>query len=220
MAVPLTAITRNDKLWLWTQHYQTAFTLLKNQFTSTPKLAHFDSSLQSIIEIDASNYRIGAVHSQVQRNGKVQLCAFLSGKFSPTELNYDIHNKEIVAIVLAFIEWEYLFMVCYQKIVIWTNHKNLQYFTLLKVLTRHQPYLSEFLSKFDFVVEYRPSDKNVKPDGLSRCSDLCPEGGSEHLQLMHFLIKPGQPQISVAKMFHLYNNFKDILRAGGKLDPP
>ena len=186
MAVPLTALTRKDEPWLWTPHCHKAFTLLKNAFTSAPILAHFDSFLQSIIETDASDYAVGAVHSQVQRNGKVHPCAFLSRKFSPAELNYDIHDKEMVAIVLAFKEWEYLLKSCQQKIVLWTDYKNLEYFTSSKVLTRRQARWSEFLSEFNFIVKYRPADKNGKPDALSRRWDLRLEGGSEDLQPVQF----------------------------------
>ena len=219
LAVPLTALTKKDEPWLWTPRCQKAFTLLKNAFTSAPMLAHFDSSLQSIIETDASDYAVGAVHSQIQRNGKVHSCAFLSRKLSPAELNYDIHDKEMVAIVLAFKEWEYLLKSCQHKIVVWTDHKNLEYFTSSKVLTRRQAPWSEFLSEFDFIVKYRPGDQNGKPDALSRCWDLRPEGGSEDLQPIQFLFKPGQLQISAAKVFRIHDNFKDILRAAGKLDP-
>ena len=179
-------------------------------FTSAPILAHFDSSLQLIIQTDASDYAVGAVHSQVQRNGKLYPCVFLSRKFFPAELNYDIQDKEMVAIVLAFKEWEYLLLSCQEKIVVWTDHKNLEYFTSSKVLTRRQARWSEFLSEFDFVVKYRPGDKNGKPDALSRRWDLRPEGGSEDLQPVHFLFKPGQLQISATKVFRLNDNFKDI----------
>ena len=124
----------------------------------------------------------------------------------------------MVAIVLAFKEWEYLLKSCQQKIVVWTDHENLEYFTSSKVLTRRQARWSEFLSEFDFIVKYRPGDKNGKPDALSRHWDLRPEGGSEDLQPVQFLFKPGQLQISAAKVFRLNDNFKDILTAAGKLD--
>ena len=174
---------------------------MKNAFTSVPILAHFDSSLQSVIETVASDYAGGAVHFQVQRNGRVHPCAFLSRKFSPAELNYDIHDKEMVTIVIAFKEWEYLLKSCQQKIVVWTDHKNLEYFTSSKVLTRRQAQWSEFLSEFDFVVKYRPGDKNGKPDALSRRWDLRPEGGGKDLRPIQFLFKPGQLQISATKVF-------------------
>ena len=95
----------------------------------------------------------------------------------------------------------------------------MEYFTSSKVLTRRQAKWSEFLSEFDFIVEYRPGDKNGKPDALSRRWDLRLEGGSEDLQPVQFLFKSGQLQISAAKVFCLNDNFKDILSAAGKLDP-
>ena len=78
--------------------------MLKHRFTSAPILAHFDASLPSIIETDASDHAVGAIHSQTQNNGRVYPVAFLSRKFSPPEINYDIHDKEMVAIGLAFQE--------------------------------------------------------------------------------------------------------------------
>ena len=219
LAVPLTALTKKDEPWLWTPRCQKAFTLLKNAFTSAPVLAHFDSSLQSVIETDASDYAVSAVHSQVQRNGRVHLCAFLSRKFSPAKLNYDIHDKEIVPIVLGFKEWEYLLKSSQQKVVVWTDYKNLEYFTSSKVLTRRQARWSEFLSEFDFFVKYRLGDKNGKQDALSRRWYLRPERGSEDLQPIQFSFKPGQLQISATKVFRLNDNFKDIVREAGKLDP-
>ena len=154
VAVPLTILTRKDQPWVWTSGCQKAFNQLKDSFTSTPILVHFDSALESIIETDASDYAVGAVHSQVQTNGHTHPCAFLLRMFSPAEMNYDIHNKEMVAIVLAFKEWEYLLNSCQKRITVWMDYKNLEYFSSSKVLTRHQARLSEFLSKFDFVVKY------------------------------------------------------------------
>ena len=60
--------------------------------------------LPSIIETDASDYAVGAIHSQTQKNGRVHPVALLSRKFPPAEITYHIHDKEIVAIVLAFQE--------------------------------------------------------------------------------------------------------------------
>ena len=83
---------------------QKAFDMLKQRFTSTSIPAHFDATLPSIIETDAGDYAVGAIHSQTQKNAHVHSVAFLSRKFSPSEMNYDIHNKEMVAIQLALQE--------------------------------------------------------------------------------------------------------------------
>ena len=121
----------------------------------------------------------------------------------------------MVAIVLAFKEWEYLLKSCQKPITVWTDHKNLEYFNSSKALTRRQARWSEFLSEFSFTIKYRPGDKNGKPDALSRRWDLRPEGGSEELQPVQFLFKPGQLQISAAKVINLRDTFQDqLLKAG------
>ena len=83
---------------------QKVFYALKQAFTFKPILAHFDSSLQFIVEIDASDYAVSTVHSQGQKNSHIHPCAFLSRKFSPAEMIYHIHDKQMLAIVLVFQE--------------------------------------------------------------------------------------------------------------------
>ena len=114
ITVPLTALTHKDEPWSCTPRFQKAFDMSKHRFTSAPILAHFDATLPSIIETNASDYAVGAMHSQTQNNGRVHPVAFLSWKFSPPEINYDIHDKEMVAIVLAFQEWIYQLKSCKQ----------------------------------------------------------------------------------------------------------
>ena len=92
--------------------------MLKQRFTSAPILAHFDATLPSIIETDASDYAVGAIHSQTQKNGGVHPVAFLSRKFPLAEMNYYIHDKQMVAIVLAFQEWIHPLKLCEQQILV------------------------------------------------------------------------------------------------------
>ena len=89
-------------------------------------------------------------------------------------MNYNIHDKEMVAIVLAILEWIYQLKLYKQQILVLTDQKNEEYFTTSKVLMRHQAEWSEFLSEFDFVVKYQPGNRNGKPDVLSKRWDLCP----------------------------------------------
>ena len=79
--------------------------MLKLRFTSLPILARFDTTLPSVIGTDARDYGVGAIHLQQQKNGRLHPVAFISQKFPMAEMNYDIHDKEIVAIVLALHEW-------------------------------------------------------------------------------------------------------------------
>jgi RNase H-like domain found in reverse transcriptase len=56
-----------------------------------------------VIEINASNYALAAIVSQVESNGEIHLVTYLSWTFSDTELNYDTHDKELMAIYEMFI---------------------------------------------------------------------------------------------------------------------
>ncbi|MBW0565659.1 hypothetical protein O181_105374 [Austropuccinia psidii MF-1] len=80
------------------------FQILKEAFTTAPILAHFNPSLPTIVETDASDYALGAVLSQLNDSGKHPI-AFDSCKLLPDELNYEIHDKELLGIVWALKHW-------------------------------------------------------------------------------------------------------------------
>jgi hypothetical protein len=95
IARPLTELTRGDgKNWTWTKEAELAFTELKQRFTSAPILAHFNPANPVIVETDASDFALGAVLSQRDEDNGLHPVAFHSRKFSPAEINYEIHDKE------------------------------------------------------------------------------------------------------------------------------
>ena len=104
--------------------------------------------------------------------------AFHSRKFSPAEINYDVHDKEMAAIVAGFKEWVYMLMSVDDQILVYTDHKILEYFNTTKTLNRRQHRWAEFLQLFNFKVIYREGGLNEKADALSRHRDYRPEGGS------------------------------------------
>ena len=87
------------------QTAQKAFDTLKEKFTIAPLLMVFNPAKPIYIETDASDYALGACLSQKDDQGRMHPVAFLSRKFSLAELNYQIHNKELMAIVIACQEW-------------------------------------------------------------------------------------------------------------------
>ncbi|CAJ0932031.1 unnamed protein product [Ranitomeya imitator] len=96
-------------------------------------------------------------------------CAFFSRKFSPAERNYDVGNRELLAMKWAFEEWRHWLEGAKHRVVVLTDHKNLTYLESAKRLNPRQARWSLFfLSRFDFVVSYLPGSKNVKADALSR----------------------------------------------------
>ena len=99
IAAPLTS-TRVK--FHWGQEAEEAFRELKKRFTSAPILVHPDSEAQFIVEVDASNVGVGAILSQrLAGDSKVHPCAFYPHRLSPVKQNYDIGNKELLAVKLA-----------------------------------------------------------------------------------------------------------------------
>jgi hypothetical protein len=99
-------------------------------------LVQHDPEKETTIETDASDYAIGARMTQPGLDGKPKPVAFYSRKLIQAELNYDIHDKELLAIVTAFRVWRPYLEGAKHTIIVKTDHKNLTYFTTTKELTR------------------------------------------------------------------------------------
>ncbi|GMF78148.1 unnamed protein product [Aspergillus oryzae] len=85
-----------------TTEHQSTFDKAKEAITTTPILAQHNPAKQTIIKTDASDYAIGARMVQAGPDRKLRPIAFESRKLVQAELNYNIHNKELLAIVSAF----------------------------------------------------------------------------------------------------------------------
>ncbi len=79
-----------------------------SRFVFPPVLLVPDPESKFIVEVDASDVGVGGVLSQHSlRDGKLHPCAFFSRRLSPAERNYDIGNKELLAVRLALGEWRH-----------------------------------------------------------------------------------------------------------------
>jgi RNase H-like domain found in reverse transcriptase/Reverse transcriptase (RNA-dependent DNA polymerase)/Integrase zinc binding domain/Chromo (CHRromatin Organisation MOdifier) domain len=171
VAVPLTELTRKDQPFEWTKQAETAFEGLKARFITEPILAIFDPKQQIILETDASDFAIGACLGQIDEQGKLRPVAYYSRKLTPAELNYDVHDKELLAIVVAFKQWRVHLEGPTHTVKVWTDHKNLTTFTTTKILNRRQVRWSEELSAYNFTITYRKGSENARADALSRRQD-------------------------------------------------
>ncbi|KAG5721949.1 hypothetical protein E4T56_gene18387 [Termitomyces sp. T112] len=100
---PLNRLTQKDTPWDWDSKCQSIFLLLKKAFTSAPVLRHFDPSLPIVLECDASDYAIARILSQSNLGGKdLRPVTFYTQSMILAELNYNIYDKELLAIVEAF----------------------------------------------------------------------------------------------------------------------
>ena len=97
--------------------------------------------------------------------------AFLSKSLNEMERNYEIHDKEMLAIIRGLEAWRHLLEGAQSKFEIWTDHKNLEYFMKAQKLNRRQARWALYLSRFDFTLKHVAGTKMEKADGLSRRSD-------------------------------------------------
>ncbi len=122
-----------------------------------------------MVEVDAATLGVGAVLSQWKGEPPVlHPCAYFSKKLSPVEQNYDVGNRELLAIKLALEEWRHWLEGAQHPFVVITDHKNLQYLQEAKRLNPRQARWALFFTSFCFSISYRPRSKNIKADALSR----------------------------------------------------
>jgi len=129
------------------------------------------------VETDASDYALAAILSIITKDNEIHPIAFHSRTFSAPELNYDVHDKELLAIFEAFKIWRHYLEGSASPINVVTDHKNLEYFSTTKILTCQQARWSEYLSQFNLVIRFRPGRLGTKLDALTRRWDIYPKEG-------------------------------------------
>ena len=103
-------------------------------FTTAPALVQFNYDRETIVEADSSGWCIGGTLMQYREDGLLHPCAFFSKKNSPVECNYEIYDKEMLAVVQCLEEWD-AELRSVQSFQIHTDHKNLEYFITVQKLT-------------------------------------------------------------------------------------
>ncbi|MBW0576963.1 hypothetical protein O181_116678 [Austropuccinia psidii MF-1] len=140
----LTSLLKKESPFIFNEEALSQFQILKEAFTTAPIVSHFNPSLPTIVETNASDYALGAVLSQVNDSGKHPV-AFDSHKLLPAELNYEIHDKELLGIFWSLKHWRAFLLSLSDSFEILTDHSSLKYLMSSKVLTRHQARWAEFL---------------------------------------------------------------------------
>jgi hypothetical protein len=163
----LTRLT-GDVFFHWGKTEQQAFNKLKEIFNTEPVLAQRDPDQETILETDSSGYVVAGVLSQYDDQGLLRPVAYYSKKMTSTQSNYEIHNKELLAVICCIAEWDGM-LRSLKKFTVITNHRNLEYFRKPQQLSERQMRWAQFLGKFpNMEIAYRPGVDNVKADALSR----------------------------------------------------
>ncbi|KAI0996011.1 hypothetical protein K3495_g12171, partial [Podosphaera aphanis] len=168
ISTPLQEITKKGATFVWKAEQQWAFDNMKSIFTKAPILAMWNGDYPTILETDASGWATGGCLLQRQPRGEVKPVAYYSKKLSPAECNYDIHDKELLAIIRCLNEWRSELIGLKNPFLILTDHKNLRYFMTSRRLSERQVRWSQILSQFNFRLEFRAGKLAERPDALSR----------------------------------------------------
>ena len=105
IAKPLYRLTEKDQKWEFGTKQQEAFDGLIHKLTHAPILAHYDLKKHITIETDVSKYVTAGIISQTVNDGILRPIAYCSKSMSKSECNYDIHDKKLLAIILALEDW-------------------------------------------------------------------------------------------------------------------
>jgi hypothetical protein len=136
----------------WGSVEQKAFEDMKELVASEPVIAQPLPTGVFCIEVDASGFALGGVLSQHHPDGKWHPVAFISCVMSPVELNYDIYDKELLAIMYALDEWQPYLLHVSEPFEIWTDQKNLAYFRQPQKLNGRQARWYSRLQEYNYTL--------------------------------------------------------------------
>ena len=118
------------------------------------------------VEMDASNLATSGVLSQQQMDGTWRVVDYISKALTAAEKNYDVYDKEFMAVIQALCDWWAYLIRADETIKIWTDHANLQYFQKPQKLRLRQVQWVGELQCFDFEIKYHTGKSNTKADAL------------------------------------------------------
>ena len=133
------------------------------------------------METDASDYVSAGILSQYDTDGILHPITFFLKMHSPAECNYEIYDKEHVAIVRCFEEWRPELEDSLHPIQVLSDQRILEYFVFTILQNHQQICRAEFLLRFSFKTVYSSGKPGGKPDSLTRQSEDLPKVVVERL---------------------------------------
>ena len=167
---PLTKLLKKGAWHAFDERELTAFQQAKDLMLSDNVLAHYSPYRLTRIETDASDGVVAGVLSQLQDDGLWRPVAFYSKTMSAPQMNYDIHDKEMLAVIYGLKEWrsQLIGLQTTEPFSAITDHRALEYFSTKRELTPRQMRWAMTVADFNLKLTYRPGTANVVADALSR----------------------------------------------------
>jgi hypothetical protein len=138
--------------------------------TSAPVLAFPDLERPFELEVDASAFAVGAILFQRDDQGRKRDVGYYSKALNPAERNYDIWDREFLAVIKALGNWRHILIGTPHKITVWTDHANLQYYRQPQKVNRRVARGINFMAEFPLELKHIAGRKN-RADPLSRRPD-------------------------------------------------
>ena len=202
---PLNQLTSEKVPFIWTDACDTAFTALKKQLASKPVLCFPQLNQPFIVEVDASNYAVGGVLSQVFEDGKLHPVAYYSTTLHASQKQWSVTTKEAFALILAVRHWHVY--LAGTSFVLNSDHNLLTHLRSQKdPRGKFGRWISE-LEEFNYSIQYITGRNNVKADALSRNTAACHSQPSSEFES------------NIYAMFTNDDNFLDQLKEEQTKDP-
>ena len=165
---PLSSIARGGQPFHWRPIHDKCFESIKMLACKTPILKPIDPSLPEPIWIicDGSTSGVGAMFGQGPDWRHCRPAGFMSKKFTTAQHAYRVFETETLAILEALLKWEDKLLG--RKIQIISDHKALEFFKNQRKLSSRQTRWMEYLSRFDYDIQFIPGEMNKVADCLSR----------------------------------------------------
>src|SRR6266478_2049973 len=197
----LTNLTRKDVNFEWTEECTNAFEGLKARFLEEPILKMPDTTRQFVLQTDASKWATGAVLQQLGDDGELHPCGYISHTLTAPERNYQIYDRELLAVIRAIETWRYLLMGSPHPVIIHCDHKNLGFYKQMNKVTPCQAQWLSMLQDYDLLWEYVPGPKLIQADALSRRPDHVDD--DEDNDEEYYVLIP--PERIIARLQREYN---------------
>jgi hypothetical protein len=178
IAKPLLELTHKTTTWHWEHAQQTAFETLRNKMVSKPVLRQPDFTKRFYVHTNASAYGVGAILLQEGEaptgdppkpsKPKLHPIAYYSATFTPTERNYDIYERELLAVIKALTNWRPYLIWTETPFIVRTDHANLLHWKEPQNLNRRMARWHAVLQDYNFKIEHVPGKDHQAADALSR----------------------------------------------------
>jgi hypothetical protein len=160
-------LTKKDITFRRTLECRAALDTLIAIILDNPLLEQPDHTKPFTLQVNASAFAMGAILTQTDSRGKLCAIGFHSKTFSDTERNYDIHDRELLAVIHGLEAWRHLLADSAHPVTVLADHKNLEYYSTPQRVNRRVACYIPHLANYNYKLTHFPGTAN-KADPLSR----------------------------------------------------